>query len=66
MTEDGTMNSKTVELKPCPFCGSSIEPYTAHRSQETFHRHPKSGCVLSGFTIAPEDLATWNTRSAAL
>jgi hypothetical protein len=60
MTEDGAMNSETVALKPCPFCGG----------EALFTRTgiiACTSCRAEGPPTTPEGLAEmWNTRIEAI
>lgn len=62
-----------VELKPCPFCGTSLVRYEPRREGDSWYQHPTSDCVLSAVGLGDPfvifesagDFAKWNTRAAA-
>lgn len=54
-------------LKPCPFCGKEMErdPSPLHKWQTWAMRHPKNGCLLSGYGWGLVTHADrWNARAA--
>lgn len=66
-----------IELKPCPFCGVSLEPCIEQtlvqvadgvrgltRSSAPAHKHTNTDCLLSGFVVFDneESINAWNKR----
>ena len=52
-----------AELKPCPFCGATNEPFgKIMKWQNTkYWMHWRNGCILGGFLI--KDVEAWNRRA---
>ena len=62
-THNRNQGGEMSELKPCPFCGTQLDPQEnqAVWDSEQFYEHPKvEDCHLSGLMF-PEKF--WNTRS---
>lgn len=54
-----------MELKPCPFCGCSLERCTRkERGQEqTVYFHPDNGCIFLSWRIDGTNMFAWNRRA---
>lgn len=66
-------NTDTMELKPCPFCGSENVRLHGHVSAAQIRCHNcGAGCggvyldKVSGASLADKAATQWNTRIAAL
>ena len=55
-----------MELKPCPFCGVSLEKRLCKKpfgQNEEFYVHPDNGCVFLALYIDKTNCFAWNRRA---
>lgn len=52
-----------MELKPCPFCGVSVD-LCQHEDDPKYVSHPQGNCILARSIWRYRDpVKQWNTRS---
>lgn len=69
---DATWSPVAVDVdtaRPCPFCGIRLA-YREHECRAVhgkpimkYYLHEKTGCILDGLEVMPEDLPAWNERA---
>ena len=53
---------KSMEIKPCPFCGRHLE--RADHKGLLYYYHPKCGCLLDYSKLTSErEIELWNRRN---
>ena len=63
------MEGLIIELKPCPFCGTELEhKFHACRALPgepvmEYWAHEKTGCLMDGTELGPDELTGWNRRA---
>lgn len=61
---EAEMSDEKVELRPCPFCGRSLERVHYVGDVIDWAVHQDNGdCILGGFEFDGMSIAAWNTRA---